>query len=365
MVMKSKIIYLLIWIVTVYLGILYYSHALLGLAALEFLLPPVSALFLWRAAGKVQVKPYLPIGVAEKNESVNAGIEIQTKSRIPIPRVRVKMTARNQFYPQEEQIILRGMAEGKARTRLTTSISSQQCGPILLEVREVRVYDLFRLFSRKISVTGKEVLAVLPEYYMAAVVFQENIRDFLVESEEYDKNKPGDDPSEIFQIREYRSGDRMQSIHWKLSARTDDLMVKEYSLPVGNPVILFLDMKYQPEENYGFLDEYIEAGLALSQGILEAGYEHYVVWFSRKRQDLERLAVKDSEDLYLVTERIFSSGPYSEDVIMEDLYREKYRGETWHTQILLNLKKELWKNEELVLELAGHARAILEDEILL
>lgn len=363
--MKSKIIYFLIWTVTVYLGILYYSGTLLGLAALEVFLPVVSALLLWKAARKVQAKVYLSIGVTEKNQPVNGGIEIQTKSRIPLPQIQVKMKVRNLFYPQEEQIILRGMADGKSRTRLKTAISGEHCGPMLLEIQEVQVYDIFRLFSKKIAVPGKEVLAVLPEYYTADITLQENMKDFLAESEEYDKNKPGDDPLEIFQVREYRSGDRMQSIHWKLSARTDDLMVKEYSLPTGTPVVLFLDMRYQSGENYGYLDEFIESGLAVSQGLLEAGCEHYVVWFDRKRQDLERIAVKETDDRYLVTERIFSSGPYQDDVEMEELYRDKYRGETWHTQILLNLKKELWKDGELEAELSGHARDILENEIII
>lgn len=363
--MKKRILYVLLCAVTVYLGILYYSSTLLGLAALEVLLPVVSALLLWAAARNMQIKVYLPIGVTEKGQSVNGGIEIQTKRGIPIPGIQAKMIVRNQFYLQEEQIILRGMAEGKSRTRLTAALSGEHCGPILLEIREVQMYDIFRLFSRTIPVTGREVLAILPEYYMADITLRENIKDFLADSEEYDKNKPGDDPSEIFQIREYRSGDRMQSIHWKLSARTDDLMVKEYSLPTGTPVVLFLDMRYQPGENYGFLDEFIEAGLAISQGLLEAGCEHYVVWFDRKRQDLERLAVKEADDRYLVTERIFSSGPYQDDVVMEQLYRDKYRGEVWHTQLLLNLKKELWKNGELEAELSGRAREILENEMVI
>ena len=363
--MKKRILYVLLCAVTVYLGILYYSSTLLGLGVMEIVLPILSVLLLRISADKMQAKVYLPIGVTEKNQPVKGGIEIEGKTRIPIPGFLIKMKVKNQFYPEEKHMILKGMAEGKAKVRLTTDISHEHCGPVLLEIQEVQIYDIFRLFSKNISITGKEVLAVLPEYYTADITIQENIKDFLADSEEYDKNKPGDDPSEIFQIREYRSGDRMQSVHWKLSARTDDLMVKEYSLPTGTQVVLFLDMRYQPGENYGFLDEFIEAGLAISQGLLEAGCEHYVVWFDRKRQDLERLAVKEADDRYLVTERIFSSGPYQDDVVMEELYRDKYRGEVWHTQLLLNLKRELWKNGELEAELSGRAREILENEMVI
>ena len=98
---------------------------------------------------------------------------------------------------------------------------------------------------------------------------------------------------------------------------------------------------------------------------MEAGCEHYVVWFDRKRQDLERLAVKETDDRYFVTERIFSSGPYPDDVVLEELYRDKYRVETCQTQLLLNLKKELWKDGELQVELSGKARDVLENEIII
>lgn len=363
--MKGRILYVLIWGVTIYLGVLYYSPSLIGLAVLELLLPVVSGLLLLYTAGKVRASLYLPIGVAEKNQPVSVGIGIENRSRIPVSKVNGKMRIRNRFYQPEELLILQGMAEGKGRTRIIASVSSSQCGPILLEVSELWMWDLFRLFKKKLPVRGTETLAVMPEMYMTSVILQESTRDFLIESEEYDKVKAGDDPSEVFQIREYRGGDRMQSIHWKLSARTDDLMVKEYSLPVGCAVVLFLDMEYQPEEGYGYLDEFIEAGLAISQGLLEAGCEHYIVWFDKNSQDLQRLEMKEKDDSYLFIENIFAAGPYGEPVAMEEIYQEKYRGETWHTQLLLNLKRELWKNGDLEISLAGNARETLENSELL
>ena len=63
-------------------------------------------------------------------------------------------------------------------------------------------------------------------------------RNFPVEGDEYEKERSGDAPTEIFQIREFRPGDRMQQIHWKSSARSGELMTKEYSMPCGCKVLL-------------------------------------------------------------------------------------------------------------------------------
>ena len=77
-----------------------------------------------------------------------------------------------------------------------------------------KIWDLFHLFGKRIETDGKEELSVLPEYYEALIEITPQIREQLIESEEYDEKRPGDDPSQIFQIREYREGDRILLKNW-------------------------------------------------------------------------------------------------------------------------------------------------------
>ena len=53
----------------------------------------------------------------------------------------------------------------------------------------------------------------------------------------------GDDPSEIYQVREYRERDSLKDIHWKLSAREEELMVKERGFPLGCVVLIKITEK--------------------------------------------------------------------------------------------------------------------------
>ena len=46
----------------------------------------------------------------------------------------------------------------------------------------------------------------------------------------------------FFDIREYADGDKIQRIHWKLSSKTGDLMVKEGSLPLMKEIHIFIDL---------------------------------------------------------------------------------------------------------------------------
>ena len=68
---------------------------------------------------------------------------------------------------------------------------------------------------------------MLPELDAVAVQVSERVRRYFGEAESYDDFQPGTDVSQIFDVREYRPGDRLQRIHWKLSAKSDGLLVRE------------------------------------------------------------------------------------------------------------------------------------------
>ena len=83
---------------------------------------------------------------------------------------------------------------------------------------------------------------MLPELDAVAVQVSERVRRYFGEAESYDDFQPGTDVSQIFDVREYRPGDRLQRILWKLSAKSDGLLVREDSQPLACAVVFLLDM---------------------------------------------------------------------------------------------------------------------------
>lgn len=150
------------------------------------------------------------------------------------------------------------------------------------------------------------------------------IREQLIDSEEYDEKRPGDDPSQIFQIREYREGDRMQRIHWKASARTSQLMVKDYSMPIGSGALVLFDLRVAEDAGMVFLDQAVEYGLAILQGFLDQEYPPRAAWYNCRTQSMEQMEIRESEDLYLLTSRLFQAGPYGEEILLEEVYQHSY-----------------------------------------
>lgn len=55
------------------------------------------------------------------------------------------------------------------------------------------------------------------------------------------QNREGNDPSEMYDVREYIPGDDIRSVHWKLSSKMDQLLLRQASDPTHYNVILLPD----------------------------------------------------------------------------------------------------------------------------
>ena len=114
----------------------------------------------------------------------------------------------------------------------------------LLEARMtgIYVYDFFRFFCLRRKLKQNLTITVLPKYPDKYVV--DRMSTVVGEDEEnmYSTVKAGDDPTEIFAIREYASGDKIRNIHWKLTSKKSELMVKDYSLMLTDNDTVIIDI---------------------------------------------------------------------------------------------------------------------------
>lgn len=80
--------------------------------------------------------------------------------------------------------------------------------------------------------------------------------------------------SEVHEIREYRPGDSLKSVHWKLSAKTGELVVREPQEPIWKSAMLTFALPEARDEADVRLGEL----LWMSRSLLEAGAGHSVCW---------------------------------------------------------------------------------------
>lgn len=181
--------------------------------------------------------------VTEREKPAAIKITVQNRSFLPVSSCTVQIcyTVRAPFGSAAPAVHSSSMplGGGSAET-LSVSFCPEHFGTVEYTVKRICLSDLMGIthIKRKIGLRGK--ITVLPKVIPAEAAVETG-SVYSAESDSFSKDKPGDDPSEIFMLREYRDGDRHNLIHWKLSGRSENFIVKELSRPISSRILILID----------------------------------------------------------------------------------------------------------------------------
>ncbi len=123
-------------------------------------------------------------------------------------------------------------------------------GVVQCRVMKTRARDLLGLFPVPIPAAAPVKALILPE---PAPFPGELARSGVMEDISRLSVPGAEGQREWKDIREYRSGDLLRDIHWKLSARRDQVIVREYAVAGGSAVPVRMRWAGTPEEISGKL----------------------------------------------------------------------------------------------------------------
>lgn len=329
-----------------YVSVLYKSTSMIVLsyAAAVWLLS--SCLFLiWRMR-TVQCRVAFPIAIAECGKPLTVRIFLQNRSILPCLRFQCQMEQQNHFLHRKKKKWLQGSFAAYGDNSYDYLFVAKDYGSYDVRLRKVRVYDLTGLFYFEKKVDSGGCVQVLPQMREIGVHLSEAVRNFCGDADVYDDFRPGDDHSELFQVRPFSKGDKIQSIHWKLSVKSQDLLVKEDSRPKACPVVFLLDYCSGKQRETERVNAYLVIMSSIALSLMDAGCPHYAAWYSAGSGDIMRVRVDDEESLYVFLSCYLEETFPEQQKDPEEAYREKYRGEPYLCLLHLDEKLRLSKNEQ-------------------
>lgn len=198
-------------------------------------------------------------------------------------------------------------------------LRSAYAGRVEGKITRFTVYDLFHVVSLS---PGEEALgAVLVWPSFEEVEEQEicsRVEGFPREAE---IRKRGAEYNPDYEVREYIPGDELKSIHWKLSAKKDQLMVRERLASGREKVNVLLPLEANRLQN----DALLEALYSLGRLLLEKGYPMQLYW--PRKGVLQGCYILEAGELEHAISRVLSSEPgaNSAQLLMENEHPgEKY-----------------------------------------
>lgn len=247
------------------------SAATLAVLIASILLPAASVLAARRAGRALAAELSAPDGAA-KGEPVPVALTLRAAG--VLFRVAGRVVCENRLTGERAETPF-SAAPGRAGTAaLTLTADADRCGTLRLRA-EAWTEDLFGLTRGAPAARAEEFVTVAPELFPTRVTLSEDTAA-AADSERYSRTRPGSDPSETFAIREYRPGDPIRQIHWKLSQKTGETMLRELGLPVvSRTLLVFCNLaaagETVPPET---ADAMAEVFLSVSRALLADGYAH-------------------------------------------------------------------------------------------
>ena len=311
--LRNKLRYLLLLSAAGLLSILY-NRYYMGIIFLTILaMPFVMFGLLSYLFGRIRAELISTAHIVAKGEAIPVTVQIYNPTLFPISNMKIYISYKNAYSKDKFTKEFYISVDGRTKAYVTFNLFSDYAGNLIITLKGIRIYDYLKLFSLKKKLKGEIKAAVLPHYYELPDDYMSNHHTNLVESDNYSPYKRGDDPSEVFAIREYREGDRLQRIHWKLSRKQGQLMIKEFSDPLNCSVLLFVNLCAPTGANVlYYLDAILECALSLSYTFLLKGQLHYFTWYDKSHGCCRRVRVGQEKDLFEAVDGLLQAMPYTE-----------------------------------------------------
>lgn len=327
--LKNKLKYLILLFFAGCLSILYNTYYTGIIFLMLCILPILLFIVVLYCKRKITAEVVSGVHIVNKGDKIPVTVRINNTTYFPISSVRICINYQNTYSDKKYKKSFIVPIDSKTKTSIVCTLFSECAGNLLVNVDHMRIYDYFKICSVKKKVMQDIKVAVLPHYYELSE-FNISKNALIVESDSYHPTKKGDDPSEVFEIREYREGDRPQRIHWKLSSKVDQLMIKELSYPLNSSILLFVNLCI-PKGEYKlyYMDAILESALSISYTFVMKQQVHYICWIDHNSGVCSRIRITQEEDLFEAVNGLLHATPYETTTDLFSHYLSQYPNEQY------------------------------------
>lgn len=252
----------------------------------------------------------------EKKEEACGTVEMKNGSFISYRRVRNVLKLKNRLTQEEIEDSVSVSVGAKGKISIDICFKAKYCGTVEILLSEVRLYDYFGLTFRRINPDVSAAVTVLPEVFPIEIKLAESFGADNVE--DYAADRSGNDLSEVYEFAEYKSGDSLHRIQWKLSQKYGYLIVRNGSMPIEKSVMLIMTHSFANPEKASAV---AEAAVSLANSFCEAGISCKLM--IKDSDGFSECEIGNEDDLVVFLPKLLSVSPHG-DLLDEDTVMTSY-----------------------------------------
>lgn len=215
----------------------------------------------------------------EKNNISFNKIAFKNNGVIPIARVRYKILLDEKFIAVDKELKGEISVRGKGITYKDISVKPKHIGVATITIKDIKIEGIFGLFNRKYKEEIKGEVKILPSIVdvdnINLLIGEGTIGDLEIENE-YIKTvgEPG------YEYREYVPSDPLSKVNWKLSAKSNNLIIRKDESSARAKKIVLIDPKIEEEleDKLMIIDLLLEGALGICKEIMSLEYDASLVY---------------------------------------------------------------------------------------
>ena len=288
---RNRMIYLAVLVAAGMFYSFYYRWFSWYFLLLVLALPLLSLLCSLPAMLSLRVHMEAPAAVSRGER---AELRFTLRAALPVAVCRTAITCRTAFGETTHS--------GETFLPLGTSgvaLPAAHCGVLRYRVSPLRVYDYLGLFSLRIQPEKQGELLVYP----VPVAPDPLPRPVTTLPVRYQKGTIGS--NEAYELREYVPGDDLRTVHWKATAKKDELIVREAMTEEQAPAVLTFD----PGTDADGTDWVLERVVWVSRWLLRQEKTHELQWMDGDGGVRRCSVIREEEDIRPAVELILRALP--------------------------------------------------------
>lgn len=160
------------------------------------------------------------------NEVQQLEIKLQHRSLLPLYHAQLQMEFINELTNEKIIYPVAIAVARKDEQKLILQYKLAQCGHWIIRATEVSINKKFKKNKKNYAVNAQHDFIIYPKQF--PLILQTTGQQVDVDGVTTSPSFSITQSSERFGFRDYRKGDAIKQIHWKLSAKQDELVVSEH-----------------------------------------------------------------------------------------------------------------------------------------
>lgn len=277
---------------TLYMSVLYKSNGLLFVFFAELMMGSVlfiiNMLVFFNVKVGIRSEPFI-----NENGEIRFELVIRNKCILPSGKIQFTVNCLDPYKMKYKKVVIEQWCSGRKIEEHSYSFKDDTggilSGKYIVSIKKISIYDYLGFFkiTKKLK---KDVTCTVP-------VVEEDMESAgsMCDESENIVSVKSIDMGEFSHVREYRDGDKLRNIHWKLSSKSDETYVKEFSDGYDNYLCYYIETK--PLNRKEISEEFKRWSVAGKQAV-EAGDNIVFVWYDLEQGYVRKAYVSNEEELY-------------------------------------------------------------------